>query len=48
MNPTTGDVYVADAPYGVNSTVRVYDAQGNLKNTFEAGYSTSKFVFVTE
>ena len=48
VNPTTGDVYVADAPYGVNSTVRVYDAQGNLKNTFEAGYSTSKFVFVTE
>ena len=48
VNPTTGDVYVADAPYGVTSTVRVYDAQGNLKNTFEAGYSTSKFVFVTE
>lgn len=48
VNPTTGDVYVADAPYGANSTVRVYDAQGNLKNTFEAGYSTSKFVFVTE
>ncbi len=48
VNPSTGDVYVADTPYGVNSTVRVYDAQGKLKNTFEAGYSTSKFVFVNE
>ena len=48
VDPSTGDVYVADTPYGVSSTVRVYDAEGNLKNTFEAGYSTSKFVFVTE
>ena len=48
VNPSTGDVYVADTPYGVNSTVRVYDAQGKLKNTFEAGYSASKFVFVNE
>ena len=48
VNPSTGDVYVADTPYGVNSTVRVYDAQGKLKNTFEAGYSTSKFVFINE
>ena len=48
VDPSTGDVYVADVPYGANSTVRVYDAEGNLKNTFEAGYSTSRFVFVTE
>ena len=48
VDPSTGDVYVADTPYCVSSTVRVYDAEGNLKNTFEAGYSTSKFVFVTE
>ena len=48
VDPSTGDVYVADTSYGVSSTVRVYDAEGNLKNTFEAGYSTSKFVFVTE
>ena len=48
VDPSTGDVYVADTPYGVSSTVRVYDAEGSLKNTFEAGYSTSKFVFVIE
>ena len=48
VNPSTGDVYIADVPYGANATVRMYDAEGNLKHTFEAGYSTSKFVFVTE
>lgn len=48
VEPVTGDVYVADSPYGVYSTVRVYDAQGQLKNTFEAGYSTSKVLFVEE
>lgn len=48
VDPASGDVYVFDAPYGAASDVHVYDADGTLKRTFEAGMSTSKMVFVTK
>lgn len=48
VDPTSGDVYVFDVPYGAASDVHVYGADGTYKRTFEAGMSTSKMVFVTK
>lgn len=48
VDPSTGDVYVTNAPYSAASDVYVYTKDGGLKTTFEVGYSASKILFVSK
>ncbi len=48
VDPITGDVYICNAAWGANADVKVYDADGSFKTSYEAGYYASKVVFVTQ
>lgn len=48
IDPTSGDVYVTNAPYGATSDIYVYSKEGELKTQFSAGYSASRILFVTK
>ncbi|MBQ7350668.1 MAG: hypothetical protein IJW56_07310 [Bacteroides sp.] len=48
VDPITGDVYIADSPWGSNADILVYDANGNFKKKYAAGYYTSKLIFETK
>lgn len=48
IDPITGDVYIVDSPWGANADILVYDANGNYKKKYSAGYYTSKIIFETK
>ena len=48
IDPVTGDVYIVDSPWGANADILVYDADGNYKKKYSAGYYTSKMIFETK
>lgn len=48
VDPSNGDIYVTNAPYGAASDVYVYTKDGGLKTTFEVGNSASKILFVSK
>ncbi len=49
IDPISGDVYVLDAPYGAEGTIKSYSSTGTAKRTFSSnGSSPSKILFVME
>lgn len=50
IDPISGDVYITNrsAVSGAVSDICVYDAEGNFKTKYSAGYETSKVLFITK
>ena len=45
LDPVSGNIYASTFETGQESTIFVYDSQGNGLNQFTAGYFPSEFSF---